>query len=251
MPTLTLLGSGEAFDPTLPNTSLLYQGSQNVLIDCGFAAVQSLWRWSRESEFLDAVLLSHHHADHTFGLPGLLMVMQDGKRQKPLTLIGPPNTQQYVTTLFDLAYRPGMPRLKFPVNFIECVPGDAVEIGSLNIKTALPEHGLPVLSTRWEADGVSHFAYSADGKATPATRALFNGANVLVHECYALPGQEGPVHTHIQAVLEVAAEAKVSTLILVHQQYAQRAAIADTVRAQKIFGGQVLMPDGVMTVNVG
>jgi len=250
MPTLTILGSGEAFDSILPNTSLLYQDSQNILIDCGFAAVQSLWRWSREAEFLDAVLLTHHHADHTFGLPALLMVMQDGKRQKPLVIIGPPNTKQYVTALFDLAYAPGLPRVKFPIEFIECTPGASTTFGEVTIKTALPDHGIAVLSTRWEAGGVSHFAYSGDGKATPATRALFNGAPTLVHECYALPGQEGPVHTHVEDVLQIAAESNVSTLILVHQAMSQRAAIAEYVRAQKIFEGRVLMPEGAMTVTL-
>lgn len=252
MPSLTILGSGEAFDSHLPNTSLLYQGSQNILLDSGFAAVQALWRRSREAEFLDAILLTHHHADHTFGLPALFLVMQDGKRQKPLVIIGPPNTKQYVTMLFDLAYTPGLPRLKFPIDFIECAPGEAITFGAHTIKTALPDHGIAVLSTRWEvADGVPHFAYSGDGKATPATRALFKGVLTLVHECYALPGQEGPVHTHVQAVLEIAAESNVSTLILVHQAMSQRAAIADYVRAQQIFGGQVLMPEGVMTLNLG
>jgi glyoxylase-like metal-dependent hydrolase (beta-lactamase superfamily II) len=43
-----------------------YQGTENVLIDCGFAGVQSLWQRSMDQEFLDAVLITHHHADHTF-----------------------------------------------------------------------------------------------------------------------------------------------------------------------------------------
>ncbi|MEK7312349.1 MAG: ribonuclease Z [Chloroflexota bacterium] len=250
MPTLTILGSGEAFDPMLPNTSLLYQGERTVLIDCGFASVQAMWRQSREAEYLDAVLLTHHHADHTFGIPALLMVMQGYKRQKPLTIIGTPNTKQYVTTLFDLAYTPGMKRLSFPVEFRECTPGESITFGPITIKTALPDHGIPVLSTRWETGGACHFAYSADGKVTPVTRELFKGAPTLVHECYALPGGEGPVHTHVEDVLRVAAESGANTLVLVHQAADQRALIADYVRTQKILGGQVLVPDGVMRVTV-
>lgn len=250
MPTLTILGSGEAFDPMLPNTSLLYQGERTVLIDCGFASVQAMWRQSREAEYLDAVLLTHHHADHTFGIPALLMVMQGYKRQKPLTIIGTPNTKQYVTTLFDLAYTPGMKRLSFPVEFRECTPGESITFGPITIKTALPDHGIPVLSTRWETGGACHFAYSGDGKVTPATRELFKGAPTLVHECYALPGGEGPVHTHVEDVLRVAAESGANTLVLVHQAADQRALIADYVRTQKILGGQVLVPDGVMRVTV-
>ncbi len=250
MATLTILGSGEAFDPQVPNSSLLYQGAQTVLIDCGFAAVQALWRRSRDPEFLDAILLSHHHADHTFGLPAWLMRIRNDRRRK-LTVIGPPNTKEYFTTLFDLAYAPGMDWLKFPLDVIECAPGDAVTFGALHIKTALPDHGIPVLSTRWEVDGAPQFAYSADGKVTPQTRRLFKNSNVLVHECYGMPGREGPVHAHIETVLEVAAESGVKTLVIVHQQNEQRQLISDYAQTQTIFSGQVLLPEGKMTMTVG
>jgi len=257
MPTLTILGSGEAFDPRLPNTSLLYQGERIVLIDCGFASVQTLFQQSADVEFLDAVLLTHHHADHTFGLPALLMVMEGAKggdprrhRTRPFTIIGPRNTQQYVIALFELAYTPGMKRLSYPVEFIECAPGETVSYEPLTIQTALPDHGIPVLSTRWEVNGQPRFAYSADGKTTPATRALFKGVPTLVHECYALPGGEGPVHTHVENVLEVAAESGTQTLVLVHQASHERTPIAGYVRTQTKFKGQVLMPEGKLTLNV-
>ena len=258
MPTLTILGNGEAFDARLPNTSLLYQGTENVLIDCGFAGVQSLWQRSMDQEFLDAVLITHHHADHTFGMPALLMVMLGAKgpdpmrpRQKPLTIIGPVNTREYITMLMELAYAPGMTRLPFPVYFVECAPGETIPFGTLTIKTAAPNHSAPVLSTRWELDGKCLFAYSGDGKVTPATRALFKGTPILIHECYALPGQEGPIHTNIQTVLEVATEAGARILIPIHTQDTQRQLVLDYVREQHIYSGQVLVSDGTMSLQLG
>jgi len=253
MPTLTVLGSGEAFDPNLPNTSLLYRGERAILIDCGFASVQAFWRQSIDVDFLDDLFVTHHHADHTFGIPALLMVMEGAKggdprrhRTRPFTIFGPAGTLAYITQLFDLAYPPGLTRLSYPVEFVECAPGETTHCGRLTIKTALPDHGIPVLSTRWELDGQCQFAYSADGKITTESRALFKNAPVLVHECYALPGGEGPVHTHVQAVLELAAESDTETLVLVHQAAHEREAILNYLNTQTIYGGRVLSPDGVI-----
>lgn len=257
MATLAILGCGEAFDPQLPNTSLLYQGGRTVLIDCGFAVAQSLWRYSNDSDFLDAIFITHHHADHTFGVPALLMVMQGSQppdprrhRTRPLTIIGPLGTQAYITQLFDLAYTPGLKRLTFPVEFVECSPGETLNFGPLTINTALPNHWIPVLSSRWEEEGVCKFAYSADGQMTAGTRALFSHVPVLVHECFALPGNEGPIHTNVQAVLELATASNTQTLVLVHQAMHQRDPIAAFVQNQKIFTGQVLMPTGVLQLTV-
>jgi len=174
MSTLTILGAGEAFDPNIPNTSLLYEGAKNVLIDCGFAAAQAYWQRGFDQNYLDAIFLTHHHADHTFGLPALLLVMQLAlqNRTKLLTIIGTPNTKDYVTRMMDIAYTPGMKRLTFEVNFIECAPGDAVNLNPITINTALPDHGIPVLSTRWEVDGVCHFARIVQRRKRAGSRML-------------------------------------------------------------------------------
>ena len=39
-----ILGCGEAFDETLPNTSLLVKSSVLLLLDCGFSAASQVWQ---------------------------------------------------------------------------------------------------------------------------------------------------------------------------------------------------------------
>ena len=65
---LTLLGVGEAFAPE-PNSSALVEASGfTLLIDCGHATPPALWRARPDPDAIDAIYLTHHHADHVLGL---------------------------------------------------------------------------------------------------------------------------------------------------------------------------------------
>src|SRR5690606_41578267 len=90
-PDLVFVGTGEALDPALPNTSLLVRGPQTLLLDCGYAVPHALWRITREVELLDAIWISHTHADHLFGLPPLLLWMRPGGRERPLPILCGPS----------------------------------------------------------------------------------------------------------------------------------------------------------------
>lgn len=66
------LGVGEAFDAALPNNCHLILSETTLLLNCGFSAVQQVWQYNGEADFLDAVFISHLHGDHCFGLPSPL-----------------------------------------------------------------------------------------------------------------------------------------------------------------------------------
>jgi ribonuclease Z len=255
---LSILGSGSGFDPHHSNTCLYYEGAKNILIDCGYSGVQAVWRAIQEREAIDIVLLTHHHADHTFGLPNLLVRyslldpdVSKPLRKKPLTIMGTPNTEEYIKSLKGLAYHPEMANLTFPLEFLDCVPGETLTYSGITIRTAQPEHQIANLATRYEYEGKCHFAYSSDGKITDATRELYKQVPVLVHCVLAVPGGEGPIHANIEDVLHLAAECEVETLVLVHQRWDQRLKISNYVRSQRIFDGQILQPNNSLTMRVG
>ncbi len=230
MARLIFVGTGEAFDPDLPNTSLLYEGSARLLLDCGYAVPHALWRTTRDPEALDAVFLSHGHADHCFGLPALLVWMRVAGRRRPLRLLGGPGASALLPRVLELGY-PGAldPARGFPLRIDELYPGVPYPIEGLTLRAAPSAHSVANHAVRIDERGAS-VAYSGDGAPTAATTELFRGVHHLVHECYgAAPAAPG--HAAFEDVLRCAVEAEVSELHLVHvsRQDADRARVRELV----------------------
>jgi ribonuclease BN (tRNA processing enzyme) len=191
---IRVLGCGEAFDTGLGNNScLLYDGARGrpaarkrcptVLFDCGYQVPERLWRLPRIYPGLDAVVLTHFHADHAFGLGPLLVRFAEEKRTAPLCVFGSRGIGIYFRRLLDLAY-PGMRfHLPFEVRFCELEERDSVEWEGLTLSTARSRHSVLNLAVRVEGRGIS-FAVSGDGQLTDATRELYAGVQLLLHEVY-------------------------------------------------------------------
>ena len=68
---------------------LVRRGGEQLLIDCGEGTQRQLMR-STGLVDLDAILITHTHADHVLGLPGLLKTFALRERERPLVIAGPP-----------------------------------------------------------------------------------------------------------------------------------------------------------------
>ena len=239
-PTLTFVGTGEACDPQLPNTSLLYRGGRVVLIDCGYSVPAALWRVTTDVNLIDAIYISHLHADHSFGLPGLLLWMREGGRERALTIIGGPGLEPWLERLLDLGYPGSFTKSRaFPIEPLVADGGEPTPFGPLTLRTAPSDHSVRNLALRIEERGGS-CCYSGDGAPTPETRALYRDADLLVHECWAAgPGINS--HAHVEQVLELAQEARIARLCLLHIGRDSRAPVAARV-AQETAGRPVLIP---------
>ncbi|NVB42710.1 ribonuclease Z [Pseudenhygromyxa sp. WMMC2535] len=218
-PELVFVGTGEAVDPQLPNTSLLLRGPRTLLLDCGYAVPHAFWSISRDVELLDAIWISHAHADHCFGLPALLLWMRLGGRRRPLTLFGGPGSQARLSAVLELGYPGSFAAHKcFAIEFVELAPGEAARFGPLRLGVAATAHSLANYALRVEAPGQRSVVYSGDGAPTPESEALIAGVDVLVHECFFLAAKPEGARRHgaLDELLALASAAEVSCLAPLH-----------------------------------
>lgn len=75
---------------------LLRRDGDLFLFDCGEGTQVSLRRLNLKWKKIDAIFISHTHADHITGLPGLMMLSSQVDRDEPLYIYGPPKVADYV-----------------------------------------------------------------------------------------------------------------------------------------------------------
>ena len=222
---LRVLGCGEAFDTGLGNNScLLYDGAKGVpaqekrfptiLFDCGYQIPERLWALPKLYRELDAVVLTHFHADHAFGLAPLLVRFAEEGRTEPLGIFGPQGAVAFCGRLLDLAYPGIRKKLPFEVEFCEFKSNDSVEWAGLTFSCARSAHSVLNLAVRVEGPGIS-FAVSGDGQLTPETCELYEGVKFLLHEIYTV---QDSIETHcdLKSLTKFVARSRIERVGITH-----------------------------------
>ena len=100
---------------------LVRRGGDRILFDCGEGTQRQLVQSVGLTE-LTEVFLTHFHADHWLGLPGLLKTFDLRGRERPLPIHGPPGVRELVTLAMRVAGR-----VRFELDLIELAPGDVLD----------------------------------------------------------------------------------------------------------------------------
>lgn len=245
---ITFLGVGEAFDENIPNTSMLVRtevegNPLTVLLDCGYSVPPRLWRQQLQPDTLDAIWISHFHADHAFGIPPLLVRFWEEKRKKELYFIGQKGIETFVVKCLDLAYPYFYSRLEFSLRFEEVEPARPLKALGMSWITAVNDHPQRNLALRMEGQGKSLF-YSGDGRPTSETWTLAKGVDLMVHEAFHLSRQI-PGHGTIAGCLEMARDCGAKRLALVHIQRDIRSERLEEIKelAGSVQEVEVLLPE--------
>lgn len=135
------------------SSALLRCGSELILFDCG-EGTQIPWRRSHWGfKRVSTICITHWHADHIGGLPGILFSIANAGRTDPVTLYGPIGIGRIVEGLRVIA-----PHLTFPLDIVELGAGETFRLGKdLSGRVVLGEHGLPSLAYRLDLHRARRF----------------------------------------------------------------------------------------------
>lgn len=131
-------GSAPTARRGLPGT-LIRRGGERLLVDCGEGTQRQLIR-SVGLVDLDEIYITHFHADHVLGLPGLLKTYALQGRERPLTVFGPSGLEQLFRILSPL-----IGKLDFDVRIDELESGEELERGEYVVAAFSVAHRVPAL----------------------------------------------------------------------------------------------------------
>ncbi len=100
---------------------LMRRGADRILFDCGEGTQRQLLRSVGLADVTD-VFITHFHADHWLGLPGMLKTFDLRGRDRPLTVHGPPGLAALLASMRHVWGGVG-----FHVEIVELGPDDLVE----------------------------------------------------------------------------------------------------------------------------
>ena len=118
------------------SATLLRRGGDRILVDCGEGTQRQLLRSDAGLVDLEHVFLTHLHADHVLGLPGMLKTFALRGREVPMTVYGPSGTAALMRALGIV-----IGRLTYPFEVVELRAGAVVERDDYRLETFAVAHG--------------------------------------------------------------------------------------------------------------
>jgi ribonuclease Z len=132
------LGTGGSVPSARRSTAsvMLVRGGRRMMFDCGEGTQRQLQRSVGLAQ-VDEIFLTHFHADHILGLPGMLKTYDLTAREEPLTIYGPRGLQDLFKTLGRL-----IGRTDYDIDLVELDPGDAVAHDGAQVQAFAVEHSV-------------------------------------------------------------------------------------------------------------
>ncbi len=123
-----------------PTAMLLRRGGERLLFDCAEGTQRQLLRSNVGLIELREIFLTHYHADHYLGLPGMLKTFALRGRELPITIHGPRGLGDLFSSLRRI-----FGKLTYHYDLVELEPGERLERGEYELVTFPVEHGVSAI----------------------------------------------------------------------------------------------------------
>jgi ribonuclease Z len=123
-----------------PAAVLVRRGGERLLFDCGEGTQRQLLKSAVGLVDLPEIFLTHYHADHYLGLPGMLKTFSLRGRELPITIYGPRGLRDLFGSLRRI-----FGRLSYPYTLVEVAEGETRERGDYSLVTFEVDHGVPAV----------------------------------------------------------------------------------------------------------
>lgn len=246
---LTVVGCAGSFPgPDSPASCYLVEHEGfRLVVDLGNGALGVLQQHIGLDQ-VDAVMLSHLHADHCLDLCGLYVAQRyhpDGPRTR-VPVWGPRGTAARMARAYDMPEDPGMAG---EFAFHDLVPGEHV-IGPFTVTAARVNHPVEAYGLRLEA-GDRVVAYSGDTGESEALIELARDADVALFEASCLESRPSPgVHLTARQAAEHARAAGAGVLVLTHL-VAWNDPQQTLAEARSAFDGDLMLASRGLTIDLG
>ena len=186
---LCTLGTGGSIPMPDRALSSLYVrvNGRLLLLDCGEGTQTGIRKVGWGFQNMDAILLTHFHADHCGGLPGLLLSIAKTSRTEAIHVYGPVGLQRVMAGLMVVC-----PPMPYPIILHELQGGERFSAIGLQITCFPVNHSVPCLGYRFDLHRAAAFdpqKAKALGVPLPLWRVLQQGEAVTFDGQRVEPGQ--------------------------------------------------------------
>ena len=219
---ITVLGSSSGMpSPSRFCSSFFFQTENyNFLLDCGEGTSFSLLKYKIDPESIDAVFISHAHADHLGGIFLLIQMMHLLKRRTPLEIYLPEETVQVFKLCLD-AYYLFPDKISFSLNLLPVTDNFEFEREGITIRAHSNRHLMgnqETINTMKLPNRMQSFCYgmkinnkkivySGDIESGDDLIGIIDDADLVITECF---------HPKLDKLISLILENRVKSTLFTH-----------------------------------